>query len=355
MIGTTYTNSSDEALLVKTDANGNQLWNKSYAIGWGRAEVIEQTSDSGYILGGSKGANNGELSWLTKTDLEGNIEWNKTYGGIVGGPPFSIRQTLDGGYIIAGCRYQSAIEEDIWLMKTDNEGNIQWKTTYSQTFGYYCCVRQTVDGGYVLAASTPWTNASHGYALLVKIDPEGKTQWNRTYGISGENWATSVVQTSDGGYAIAVNVLPNASPSEVWLIKTDLNGSVQWSRTYGGALVGPEVFSIEKTDDGGYIMGASTEIIRTDSNGGVVWTKSFSDPTSRYGYDAYVAQQDLDGSYMIAGTRFDSQLGTYTLWLAEIAPFPPAASIVTYLVWSAAIPLGFIGFLALIETSRRKA
>jgi hypothetical protein len=363
IIGTTSTyNSSAEALLLKTDENGNQLWNKTYAFGWGEAEVVEQTSDSGYILAGWKAlANNSAYSWLLKTDSEGNLQWNKTYSGALGGPPCSLRQTLDGGYIVAGYSFQNATSEDIWLLKIDSQGNTKWNTTYIRTNGLYCCVQKTSDGGYILVGGTSLYNASNGGVplcdvLLIKVDSNGRTQWNRTYGgPDEEDLPSSVVETSDGEYAIAAQRFSySASSSGIWLIKTDLNGSIQWSKTYSGGPLGTLLFSIQKTDDGGYIKGAGTEVIRTDSNGSMVWIKSFQDLSGPvYQYSAFVVQQCVDESYMVAGVRFGLQLGNDTLWLAKIAPFPPAASIFAFLLWSVAIPLGFIGFLAVIEARRR--
>ncbi len=175
---------------------------------------IIQTLDGGYAITGyteSFGAG-GQDFWLVKTYADGDVEWNKTYGNATHNEVGrSLIQTTDGGYAIAGYTGRAGVGAegwDCWLVKTDDNGNMQWNRTYAYT-QYHDearCVIQTDDGGYIIAGSTyyaPGNSASDGW--LVKTDAAGNMIWNKTYGdadINSPDWFTSMIQTKDGGYAI---------------------------------------------------------------------------------------------------------------------------------------------------------
>jgi hypothetical protein len=159
--------------LIKTDANGNIIWAKTY--GGTAVRSVQQTSDGGYIVAGhtsSFGAGYYDI-FLIKTDANGNVIWAKTYGGTYSDYAYSVQQTSDGGYIVAGTtRSFGAYGYNIFLIKTDASGNIQWAKTYGGTDGDEdYSVRQTSDGGYILAGGT-WSFSVEG-ALLIKTDANG--------------------------------------------------------------------------------------------------------------------------------------------------------------------------------------
>ncbi|MFZ8835354.1 MAG: hypothetical protein ACO2O5_14355, partial [Candidatus Caldipriscus sp.] len=172
-----------------------------------RASYVLQTSDGGYIVVGdigSLGADSFDI-FLVKTDANGNIIWAKTYGGTVDEYAHSVLQTSDGGYIVAGeTRSFGAGYRDIFLIKTDASGNLQWAKTYGGTYWDVAySVQQTSDGGYIVAGETYSFGAGGRDIFLIKTDASGNVQWAKTYGGTDEDWARSVQQTSDGGYIVA--------------------------------------------------------------------------------------------------------------------------------------------------------
>jgi hypothetical protein len=226
-------------------------WSKTYGGGSGNSVV--QTSDGGYALAYDGG--------LFKTDAYGTVLWNKTYGVGVG---YSVVQSSDGGYAIAGdTSSYGAGGSDVYLIKTDSLGNILWNKTYGGTGNERgSSVVQSSDGGYAIAGFTNSFGGGGPVVYLVKTDSAGNMQWNKTYGAIDGN---SVVQTSDGGYAIAgITMYYDAGsyPVLVYLVKTDAYGTMQWSKTYGvtsnplsKASAG---YSVVQTSDGGYAIAGYT-------------------------------------------------------------------------------------------------
>jgi hypothetical protein len=284
-----WTNSSGwggfNFLLIKTDANGNIQWAKAYGgIYWDEATSVRQTSDGGYIVVGwtySFGTGSQDVL-LIKTDANGNVQWAKTYGRTIWDEfyPKSVQQTSDGGYIVAGYIFSYlTTREYIFLIKTDANGNVQWAKTYGGTWGEEAySVQQTSDGGYIVAGSTA-SGAGGGDAFLIKTDANGNVQWAKTYG--GSNWdvAYSVQQTSDGGYIVAgLTESFGAGWGDAFLIKTYANGNIQWAKTYGGTHH-DVAYHVQQTSDGGYIVANDTRsfgaghydflLIKTDANGNI--------------------------------------------------------------------------------------
>jgi hypothetical protein len=215
-----------DIFLIKTDANGNVQWTKTYGgTGWDEASFVQQTSDGGYIVAGYAG---GDI-FLIKTDASGNIQWAKTYGGTYSEWASSVQQTSDGGYIVAGRTYSfGAGLDDIFLIKTDANGNIQWAKTYGGTnYDYAYSVQHTSDGGYIVAGSTESFGAGGWDIFLIKTDANGNIIWAKTYGGTDWDFASSVQQTSDGGYIVAGYTLSfGAGLHDIFLIKTDANGNI---------------------------------------------------------------------------------------------------------------------------------
>ena len=259
-----------EFWLVKTDAFGNLEWNQTYTIGTRTENVnsLVATSDGGYAFTCSDA--------LVKTDSLGNIQWEKTYDGSNWG---SLIATPDGGYALAGSTSSSgAVLAGTSLVKTDALGNIEWNKTYGgEGTGFVSSLVGTSDGGYAIAAITDSFGAGLTDAWLVKTDALGNMLWNQTYGGTGEEQPTSLIATSDGGFAMdglwhqALSI-----DSSVWLIKTDPFGNVLWNQTYGGT-ASEMAFSLIATADGGYAISGATNsfgaggddfwLVKTDENG----------------------------------------------------------------------------------------
>lgn len=247
--------------LVKTDASGNKQWDRTYGGTWDDdAYCVVQTSDGGYVLAGisvSYSADQGGGAtppygsfWLVKTDGNGNATWSNGYGGKNSGTAYSVIQTGDGGYVMAGDGFAN-------LVKTNENGVLQWSKSYGGTAR---CVVQTSDGGYALAGSTKGSGSDPGNFWLVKTDANGNTQWIKTFGGVNNDCAFSVVQTSDGGYTIAgYTGSYGAGSTDVYLVKTDSAGNMQWNKTYGGTGT-DEAYSLIKTSDGGYAIAGKATI-----------------------------------------------------------------------------------------------
>jgi len=276
--------------VVKTDASGNLQWNKTYGGAVGEEALsVQQTSDGGYIVAGetySFGVGRYDF-WLVKTDANGNMEWNKTYGGVDYDGAWSVQQTSDGGYIAAGYTNSfGAGAYDFWVVKTDASGTMEWNKTYggaSTDWGH--SVEQTSDEGYIVAGYTCSFGLAGVHFWLVKTDAAGNMEWNKTYGAGGEV-AYSVQQTSDEGY-IAAGV--TGSFGGAWLVKTDAYGNMEWNETYSG---GGADF-VQQTSDGGYIF-AGGWLAKTDANGSLVWSND-------YGGYARCVRQTFNGGYIVAG------------------------------------------------------
>jgi len=273
-----------DAFLVKTDANGNIIWAKTYGgTDYDLAHSVQQTSDGGYIMAGYTGSFSvgGDL-FLIKTDANGNIIWAKTYGGIdtfESWHAYSVQQTFDGGYIVAGNTIFFDVIH-IFLLKADANGNVQWtKIIYNVYWDGGYSVQQTSDGGYILAGYT-YPSSAGGYdILLIKTDANGNIIWAKTYGGTDYDLAHSVQQTSDGGYILAGYTYPSSAGGyDILLIKTDANGNIIWAKTYGGTDY-DLAHSVQQTSDGGYIVAGGTLsfgagdydifLVKTDANGDI--------------------------------------------------------------------------------------
>jgi hypothetical protein len=259
-----------------------QGWSKTYGgTSNDEAHALVQTGDGGYALAGSTrsfGAGDNDF-WLVKTDAAGNALWNKTYGGTYSDGAYALVQTGDGGYALAGYTDSyGAGNGDFWLVKTDADGTALWNKTYGGTgYDYGYSVVLTGDGGYALAGRTDSYGVGNGDFWLVKTDAAGNMEWNKTCGGTANDGAYALVQTGDGGYALAGYTWSfGAGRYDFWLVKTDAAGTVQWNRTYGGTS-DDMASSVVQTSDGGYALAGRTDsygagngdfwLVKTDADG----------------------------------------------------------------------------------------
>ncbi len=289
---------------------------------------VAQTTDSGYVIAGytySSGAGGSDV-YLVKTDASGDTMWTRTYGGGNDDRGRSIRQTADGGYIITGytCSF-GAGEYDVWLIKTNASGDTVWTRTYGGTnWDWGRSVQQTADGGYIIAGSTRSFGADYWDVWLIKTNANGDSIWTRTFGGTGYDYGNSVQQTADAGYIIAGCTYSFGSGRDVWLIKTDASGDTMWTRTYGGWWNDSRGYSVQQTADSGYVITGETwsyrdgyedvYLVKTDASGNTMWTRTYGGTASDV---AHSVQQTADGGYVVAGCTNSFGAGEYDVWLIK--------------------------------------
>jgi hypothetical protein len=262
--------------LVKVNATGAVQWTQTYGgTGSDQDYSLCQTSDGGYALIGSTNSSGvGNLDyWLVKTDSAGTMLWNKTYGGPAVDVAIAIVQNSDSGYAFVGRTGSfGAGGNDAWLVKTDSAGNILWNKTYGGPGNEAGnAMVQTSDGGYALFIMTTSFGAGGQDAWLVKTDSAGNILWNKTYGGPGTETALYVIQTSDGGYALCGSETSfGAGVEDVYIIKTDAVGNKMWNQTYGGPS-GDIAYSLIQTSDGGYAMAGGTRSFGAGNSANLDW------------------------------------------------------------------------------------
>jgi hypothetical protein len=262
--------------LIKLDEEGNIEWENTYG-GPEECQLIQcqETTDGGYIASGYYNISGGD-GWLIKTDENGTELWSKTYGPVTTEDCFhSIHQTNDNGYILPGWNSNwTELSSDGWVVKTDRDGIVEWEKTFDTGDDIILGIdkidqinmgRQDLDGGYIF---TGWAAAAiigdKGKYWLLKTDENGDLEWEQTV---GKPWFHDlglwIEPTSDGGYIAAgkrygLGTLPNlifnglGMPirNQLWVIKTDSEGNIEWDLSYKDATAR----CVQETDDGGYII-----------------------------------------------------------------------------------------------------
>ena len=317
--------------LIKTDKDGNEQWNN--AFGGNDDEEgysVQQTTDGGYIIVGytkSFGAGGTDV-FLVKADSAGNQSWIKTFGGSSDDEGYSVQQTADGNYIIGGVTSSyGAGSRDVWLIKANSSGNIIWQKTHGgmSSDGAWS-VQQTIDGGFIL---TGWTfSYGPGYlgnVWLVKTDSLGNQQWNNFFGGADVDRGYSVQQTDDRGFIITGYTDSfGAGLYDMLLIKTNSLGAEEWSKTFGGS--GRDYGNwVQQTTDGGFIVvgytlsfgagGDDVYLVKTDMNGNLEWSNTYGGVYSDVGY---CVRQTIDGGYIITGHTLSFGAGVHDVWLIKL-------------------------------------
>jgi len=288
-----------------------------------------QTSEGGYAIAGattSFGAGILDV-YLVRLDANGNLQWTTTIGGKKEDGGYSLIQTSDGGYAIAGyTKSFGAGEADVYVVKLDAKGNLQWTRTIGGR-GYEIgnSLIQTSDGGYVIAGSTTSFGAGGEDVYVVKLDAKGNLQWTKTIGGPKGDEGRSLIQTSDGGYAIAGYTSSfGAGEADVYVVKLDANGNLQWTKTIGGKKADGG-FSLIQTSDGGYAIAGYTSsfgageadvyVVKLDANGNLQWTKTIGGENDDRGFSLI---QTSDGGYAIAGYTASFDAGDLDVYVVKL-------------------------------------
>ena len=323
--------------VLKYSATDTLQWQHTYG-GYqdDKAFSIAETTDGGYVVAGNTASPDGFVTglhgmtdfWLVKIDSVGALKWQKCFGGSANETANAVVQTSDGGFVLCGSTNSSDSEVtgtridisgrnswDIWVVKTDTVGHLEWEKTYGGSqndYGY--SITQNKDGGYTLFGKTDFGRNDSGYYFyddywLIKVDSAGTVLWQQGYGGSYYDEATTMTPCKDGGYLLAGNtwsddreVSGNHGGFDAWLVKIDSIGKVEWKQCYGGTK--DEVpYGVIETNDGGYAFVGSTNSYDGDVSG-------------------------LHGNCYYDAAQNDS-VCTTDFWVVKLDKFVPEAKLVT--------------------------
>jgi len=373
--------------IVKTDGSGNKLWDHRFGgSNTDRLTSLQQTSDGGYILGGtSLSDSSGDRSqhtrgnydyWIVRTDAAGNKLWDKRFGGSGPDNLYSIRQTLDGGFILGGSSLSDSSGDkmqhtrgsfDYWVVKTDSTGNLQWERRFggSSVENLYALI-QTHDGGYLLGGysisdssgdktqdnrDTGSASINRGDYWLVRLDSSGSKLWDKRFGGTHVDYMYSLSQTIDNGFILGGFSSSDSSgdksqqsrgSTDYWMVKIDSAGNKLWDRRFGGTDHEDDFGSIAQTTDNGFfltgtsysgISGDKSEdnlsveqiwMVRTDSAGNLKWDKTVFN-SSPFDDESGFGLQSGDGCYVVAnwtyagvgGYKTQPSRGGNDFWMAK--------------------------------------
>lgn len=326
--------------ILKLNNSGTVKWKK--ILGGAKddyANSIQQTTDGGYIISGTTNSNNGDVInkkeengydyWIIKLDINGNLQWQKVFGGDGADLANNVQQTADGGFIVGGTTRSNFenIERDLfegfndenWILKLDRIGNIEWENVFGGP-GYDKpnSIQQTKDKGYIIAgyANNNFSLSSSDYDFnLVKVNEKGVVEWQKKYGGTNHDVAYSLQQTQDNGYIMAgttesvdgdvTNI--RGGGKDFWVIKLNAAGELLWQKAFGETAK-DEAKSIEQTPDGGYIMAG---FVGVDDIDGIVVKldkNGVLEWQKRIGGSAFDGFENIqitkDHGYILAGITF---------------------------------------------------
>ena len=296
---------SRDILLMKTNSDGCDEWNRTFGgDGWDQGYSIQTTGDGDYIISGltkshgtkgSDGLSSPDV-WLIKTDSEGNELWNKTFGGPKFDAGYFAQETPSGGYFAVGVTGSYGSDNmDAWIIKTDSEGNEEWNRTIEDKTirGDDNPALVTDDGEYVVIVNKESSVGAFGSdAMLIKIDPDGNEMWSTKFGGTGDQYGRFVRASEDGGYVVGGY---GTSMTKPWLAKTNSEGKKVWEWDLNDRFNLDPKKRLFKTKDGSYIRHVSNKI----------------DPS----YELDDFQETRDGSYIILAENAANDV-----YLAKVNP-----------------------------------
>ncbi|MEO5675427.1 MAG: MopE-related protein [Chitinophagales bacterium] len=353
-------------------------WQKSLGgSDYDGAFSVQQTADEGFIVAGFSYSDDGDVSenngymdyWLVKQDASGTLEWENSLGGNSFDAAYSVRQTSDDGFIVAG--YSSSAGGDVsgnhgaydyWVIKLDAAGVIIWQKSLGGSLEDLAhCVEQTADNGFIIAGSSGSgdgdVSGNHGAEdyWIVKLDESGNLQWQKSLGGSMIDFASYIEQTDDMGYIVAGytyssdgDVSINHGANDYWIVKLDSAGGLQWQKSLGGS-ASDQATCIRQTTDGGFVVAGISEssdgdvsgnhgledfwVVKLDETGSMEWQKSMGGSS----YDeAYSIDQTSEGGFIVAGQTQSGDgdvsfnHGSGDDWIVKLDPYGNLSSEVTY-------------------------
>lgn len=305
-------------------AQPDTLWTRTFGGAQDeQGNCVQETADGGCVVVGSTGTYGSGSSnlWLLRTDGSGELLWQKVFPGSNAYGGMSVHQNDDEGYIIAGFALSPSENKFMWLIRTDPLGNMIWNRVFGgDEPDEGRSVQQVSDGGFIVAGFTQSYGAGGADLWLVKTDADGNLTFSRTFGGTGTDLGNSVQETLDGGFIIA-GFTNSFGSADAILIKTGQTGEPQWQKTFGGSQM-EEARSVRQTADGGYIITGSTSsygsgsndvwLIRTDCDGNIIWDRVYGGTGSDEGFSV---RQTVDGGFIVTGYTASFGAGGRDLWL----------------------------------------
>lgn len=315
--------------LLRLDSLGDTLWSKTYGgVDADQGFDMQETSDGGFILVGktkSFGAGDADV-YLIKTDFLGSEVWSKTIGGAGRDEGCSVRPTPDNGYIIAGrTNSYGAGADDFYLIKTNAGGDTLWTKVYGGANGESAsAVRNTLDSGFIVFGTTGSFGSGYSSMYAIKTDANGDSLWSATYGGDAADLGYAAEVSLDGGYIFAgATASYGAGYSDMYLVKTDPNGDLEWDRFYGGA-EDDRAYSVQVAPDGGFLVAGRTQsygsgqydmyAVRTDPIGASTWSQTYGGDKSDY---CRMALARVDG-FVLIGYTYSFSTGGSDCYLLQL-------------------------------------
>ncbi|ANJ67917.1 hypothetical protein A9404_11480 [Halothiobacillus diazotrophicus] len=343
-----------DAWVIRLDAHGEALWDRTYGGSEDdAANAIVRTADGGFAVAGdigskdadqgdAKGVGQGDATcanqddatcagnidfWVVRLDARGEVLWDRTLGGRKDDWASAVVQTADGGLAVAGgTRSKGAGKGDAWVIRLDAHGQVLWDRTFggSEEDEATALVR-TADGGFAVAGDTQSKGAGKADIWVIRLDAQGHVLWDRTFGGSENDWAGAMVQTADGGFAVAGEThSKGAGSSDVWVIRLNAQGRALWDRTLGGRKE-DWATTIVRTADGGFAVAGSTQskgagkgdawVIRLDAQGKLRWDRTFGGRKVDW---ASAVVQNVDGGFTVAGYTSSKGAGFGDAWIFRL-------------------------------------
>jgi hypothetical protein len=296
----------------------------SYDIGYD----VRQTFDGGYIIAGAQHSfTTGNYdAYVIKTDNAGDTLWTKTYGGSLDDFAYSVRQTTDSGYIICGCtKSYGEGNEDVYLLKLTPNGDTLFTRTYG---GMGTDIGNSIvlcpDEGFTIAGSTNSYGAGNDDVYLLRLKPNGDTLWTKIIGGNSRDYAQSISTTFDSGYILSgFTYTYGQGNGDVLMIKTDSVGASEFTKTYGWVDFESGYYA-EQTRDSGYILMGTSGIgvadlyfIKTNPQGDTTFTKLYGGPSAQIDH-GYCVHQTTDGGYILGGGTRDIGLSEFDVYLIRL-------------------------------------
>lgn len=250
-----YGTGSNDMFAIRVSADGNSSWKRTYGgsgseTAWG----VKQTADGGYILGGTIGQD----AMLVKIFASGDTAWTKKYGTASLEGIYSLELSNTGGYLLTGYT-GSPPNYKVYVLYVNSTGTIVWDKAIGGAlpdYGYR--TKQTSDGGFIVVGKTKSFGAANYDGYVVKLDASGNTSWSKIYGGGLDESFYDVHETYNGYVFLGGTGSFGKGGEDVYVIKTSLNGTMQWSKTFGGTNSENNSWAMQRTHDNGYAILSQT-------------------------------------------------------------------------------------------------